>query len=143
MEVKLAVIADAANVSREGKLNILGEFNTIFAATVPIRWPVMVLVVKLEAPVAEGPEHAFGVRVVDEDGNFVAPNIDGRITFGGHTPPGHPYRAQQIIGIRDAVFPKFGEYAFEILCDGRREFSVPLYVQERAPAVPALPPPAE
>jgi hypothetical protein len=31
VNVNLAVLCDAANVSREGKLNVLGEFDSIHA----------------------------------------------------------------------------------------------------------------
>ena len=62
MEVKLAGFCDAANISREGKLNILGEFNTLYAAAVPVIWPLMYVVIKIEATAGEGPPR-FGLRV--------------------------------------------------------------------------------
>jgi hypothetical protein len=49
MHVNLAVLCDAANVSREGKLNILGEFDSIHASSFPLTYPTMVLVVRMEA----------------------------------------------------------------------------------------------
>ena len=82
MEVGLAVLADAANVSREGKLNILGEFNTIFAGRFPVTWPKMNLVLKLEATVGEGSRHRLGIRVINQDGKLVAPPVDGEIELG-------------------------------------------------------------
>ena len=53
MKVTLAVLADYANVSREGKLNILGIFNIIHAASFPCTHGEMVLVTKLEAEVLD------------------------------------------------------------------------------------------
>lgn len=130
MEVVLAVLADAANVSREGKLNILGEFNSIWAGEMPVTWPMMCLVIKLEATAGEGPRHKLGVRVVDEDGRLAAPPIDGEVDFGPPFMPGLPHRSQFIIGIQGAVFKHHGAYAFEILVDGHHARSVPLYVNQ-------------
>ena len=39
MEVKVALLADGANVSREGKLNLLGIFDTLFARSFPTTHP--------------------------------------------------------------------------------------------------------
>ena len=68
MEVDLAVIADAANVSQEGKLNILGVFDTIWAREFPFRHATMVLVVRVRADFTEGGGHPLEVRLVDADG---------------------------------------------------------------------------
>ena len=53
MKVNLALLADGANVSREGKLNILGIFDTIHAGKFPVVHAQMRLVVRLEASSAE------------------------------------------------------------------------------------------
>ena len=70
MNVNLAVLCDAANVSREGKLNILGEFDSIHVATFPLVYPTMVLVVRLEAHPTEAGEHSLKLHLVDEDGEI-------------------------------------------------------------------------
>lgn len=48
MHPQLTVLADSANISQEGKLNILGEFNTLFAESVPVAHPIIWFVSKLE-----------------------------------------------------------------------------------------------
>src|SRR6266516_3887748 len=53
MEVKLALLADGANVSREGKLNLLGIFDTLFARSFPTTHPQMQLVIRFEAAAQE------------------------------------------------------------------------------------------
>ncbi|NOT29677.1 MAG: hypothetical protein HOP15_04415, partial [Planctomycetes bacterium] len=82
MHARLAVLADAANTTAEGKLNILGEFNVIFAARVPFTWPRMFLALKLETDPGEGGQHTLRIRVIDEDARLVAPEIQGAINFG-------------------------------------------------------------
>ena len=136
MKVTLAVLADAANVSREGKLNILGEFSTLYAQKVPVRWPLMTLVVRLEATSGEDARHQLGIRVLDEDGKLVAPAIDGEITFPPGQGRGRPRRSQLIVGIQGAEFKKYGTYEFELLVDGQSQCTVPLYVEPHPGKIP-------
>ena len=49
MRVSLALLADYSNVSREGKLNILGIFDTIYAPRFPTTHAHLQLVVRFEA----------------------------------------------------------------------------------------------
>ena len=61
MRVKLALLADSANVSREGKLNLLGIFDAIFARELPTSHPHMHLVLRFEAlPADAGSTVAIG-----------------------------------------------------------------------------------
>jgi len=139
LELSLAVLADAANVSLEGKLNILGEFSVIWGPTLPLVWPAMQLVLRLEATAGEGPRHTLGIRVLTEDGQLVVPPVDVPADFGAPFRAGLPHRGNFIMGIAGAAFPRFGAYSFEILVDGHNVGSVPLYVlpiQERPPTRP-------
>ena len=72
MQVKLAVVADHANVSSEGKLNILGIFDRIVVSDLPAVHPQMHLIVRLEAHPAERDRpHPVEVRLHDPDGQTV------------------------------------------------------------------------
>ncbi len=53
MDVPLALIADAANISEEGKLNVLGVFNRITARELPATHPQLTLVLKFVADAVE------------------------------------------------------------------------------------------
>ena len=48
MHVTFALFADAANLSQEGKLNILGVFDALHVATLPALHPRATLVVHLK-----------------------------------------------------------------------------------------------
>jgi hypothetical protein len=130
VQAPIALLADAANVSREGKLNILGQFDTIWAQRVPMIWPMMTLVVKLEATAGEGPKHRLGVRVVDEDGNVAGPQLNAEVEFGKPPLRGLPYSANWILPIGNAVFQKYGTVTFEILADEHNIASIELYIRE-------------
>ena len=49
MHVQFALFADAANVSQEGKLNILGVFDALHVGQLPAMHPRATFVVRLKA----------------------------------------------------------------------------------------------
>ena len=73
MQVKLAVLADYANVTAEGKLNILGIFDRINLVQVPAVHPQMHLVLRLEARAAERDRvHRVEIRLHDPQGATIS-----------------------------------------------------------------------
>lgn len=137
MKVPLAVLCDAANVSREGKLNILGVFSALRARQFPCVHPSLTLVVALEATYTERGEHAVDIRLVDADGGELL-KLDGRVDVQGER-PGRPILTQAILQLNNITFPRPGTYTVDILLDRRHERSLPLEVHE----LPETLPPAE
>jgi hypothetical protein len=134
MEIDLAVIADAANVSQEGKLNVLGVFDTISAREFPFRHAAMVFVVRMTADFTEQGTCKLEVRLMDADGGQVF-KAEGPMEVSGGA-PGRPAKPHVIIGLSGISFGKPGDYSFEILVDGQHMKSVPLYVTEAPPVGP-------
>ena len=130
MEIKTAVLADTANVSQEGKLNIMGIFNRIHSESFPVTWPCMALVVRLEAHSSEVGSHEITIQITDEDGGKLA-KIQGDLDIGGGDDPEDPPHGHIILPIQNAKFFKPGVYSFDILIDGRYEDSARLLVRER------------
>lgn len=62
MNVSLALVADYANISREGKLNILGIFDRIAAQSVPAVHSQMQLIMRLEADRAESERESIKLK---------------------------------------------------------------------------------
>lgn len=137
MNVDLAVVADAANVSQEGKLNVLGIFDTIWGTHFPLRHGSMVFVVRVEGQFDEQGEHRLELRLADADGAQIF-KAEGPLHLAGGR-PGRPVKPHIILGLSGVVFPAAGDYSFEILIDGEHKRSVPLYVVE-APRPPGPPP---
>jgi hypothetical protein len=72
MQVKLALLADYANVTAEGKLNILGIFYRINVMEMPAVHPQMHFILRLEAHSAERDRpQAVEIRLHDPDGQTV------------------------------------------------------------------------
>jgi hypothetical protein len=129
MEVQLACVADAANLSQEGKLNILGEFSAIFAAQTPVGWPLMVFVAKVEISAGDGRNIRFSLRVVGEDGQLISPQTEIQVELPEELPAGEMPAVPLILNIQNAVFPEYGAYAFELRGNGALIKSIPVYVR--------------
>lgn len=133
MEVRLALLADSANISREGKLNLLGIFDTLNIRSFPAVHPNMHLVLRFEATNAEA-GRTKEVEVVfmgpDEDklgslsGKFVIPKGEA----------GYPIQISHILSIPPLKFEKTGDYAFVVLVNGDEEDRVSLRVVEAKPS---------
>jgi hypothetical protein len=131
MEVDLAVIADAANVSQEGKLNILGVFDTIWTREFPFRHVAMVFVVRMRADFTEQGAHRMEVRLMDADGGQLF-KAEGAMQVPGGV-PGRLLKPHVIMGLGGISFQKPGDYSFEVIVDGQHMKSVPLYVMDTPP----------
>ena len=135
MEVGLALLADYANVTADGKLNILGVFDTIFADRFPAIHPQIHLILELEAHPAEaGTPKQVEIRLMTEDGR-TALSISADMAFQrkDSSPLGEMMKTQQIIGFQNIRFEKPGTYQFAILVNWETRETVSLKVQERTP----------
>jgi len=133
VRVTLALLADGANVSREGKLNILGVFDTVFARSFPTTHAQMQLVIRFEA----GADESGGTRNVEVQ--FVTG--DDRVVFrvpGAMTVQqrafGDTVRMEHILTLTNLQLDQPGRYRFHILVDGELAATVPLQVDEIPPA---------
>ncbi len=134
MDVSFALLADAANVSREGKLNILGAFDRVHGSQFPLTWPRMVLVTRFIASAAEyGQEKSLEIVTLDADGKRL-----GGATGKMRVPEGQPGRQLKINHVlpMTVTFPSPGQYSVEILVNGEPKATVPLDVVQRQDAAP-------
>jgi hypothetical protein len=132
MDVSLAVLADYANVSREGKLNIMGIFDRIYARQLPGQFPPMQLVIRIDARYTElGREHSIEVRLLDPDGQAIF-DIKGNFTpVGGEA--GEGVSLNHIIGLGNLPLAKAGGHTIAIWVDNDLKKEIGLKVV-KAPA---------
>ena len=109
----MALVADDANLSQEGKLNVLGAFDRIASPTFPMIHPKMVFVFRIEARHGDGGKAVpVRVRLVDDDGtaifeaggDIVAPDVE----------PGDFATAHQVFTLLGVRFPQPGMYTFVV-----------------------------
>ena len=80
MKVEILTLCDAATVDAAGKLNILGAFDRLNAASEPITHPQCALAVKVRFERIEEGNKKIRVTFVNADGAPVMPSIDGTVT---------------------------------------------------------------
>ena len=127
MQVKLALLADYANVTAEGKLNILGIFDRISVNEIPAVHPQMHLILRLEAHPAERDRvHNVEIRLYDPDGNMVF-EVKGDVVPHGQV--GHTIATNQILTLNNLQLNKPGGYRFVVLVNNDLKSEVPLGVE--------------
>ena len=129
MKIPNAFLADEANVSQDGKLNVLGVFDRIAAAGFPTVHPKMVFVFRVQAEyVDNGRAFPVRVRLVDEDGGVLF-EATGDLTPPAVAPGGF-VSANQLFTLVGVQFPRPGTYKFTIDLGDLPVHETPLVVQE-------------
>ncbi len=123
MDIEAFLLCDAANDS-DGKLNILGGFNSILAEQVPAVRPVSVLACRFRFEAEEIGDHRFRVLITDMDGHNVISPIEGNMKV--------QLKADQIstvvnfiLNIQNLKLEKFGSYRVELEYDGVEATTLP------------------
>src|SRR4051812_34084593 len=141
MQAKLAVLADYANVTGDGKLNILGIFDRINLMQIPAVRPQMHLVLRLEAHSAEqNRSHDVEIRLQDPEGVVIF-EVKGEIVPRGET--GMPVSSNQILTLNNLQLEKIGDYRFVVLINDDVKTEIPLAVEFVNMAPTAGAPPAQ
>lgn len=127
MELLTILAADYANITQNGKLNVMGIFGNIYAPNFPARHLSMTLVVKLGANLGEyGEQRQLSIRLMNADGieiwRFENPVQIPQPT-GGQRP-----EINAIIQINEIVFPEPGRYQFGVYVDRDYKGDLPIDV---------------
>jgi Family of unknown function (DUF6941) len=139
MDLKLGLLADFANKSADGKLNILGVFDRIWAQQFPAVHQEMKLVLRFAAHAAEIDEpKKIKIRLVTDVGAPIL-ELEGemRLHRPPDLPPGELISADQILALNGLPLPEAGRYEFVIMVNGEVKGTVPVTVAvRRAPPGP-------
>src|SRR5690606_36569850 len=130
MRVKLALLADYANVTAYGKLNILGVFDRINVTAVPAVHPQSHRVLRFEAhAMGRDRVHNVEIRLHDPDGKAVF-EVKGDVVSHG---TGRATASHQILTLNNLHLTKSGDYTFAVFVNDDLKSELPLGV-EVAPA---------
>jgi hypothetical protein len=123
MKASVFLAADYANLSGDGKLNVMGIFNQILAPSFPARHSTFFLVAKLALELGESTseEHDFQIKLVDEEGKEMEIGPPQKSKFPEPQQVGIMSEYTIILGIRDMIFPDPGLYKFVLLVDGQNK----------------------
>lgn len=127
MHIQTAVVCDAAT-ENNGKLNLLGAFDSIHAHQLPVVHPQCSIALRMTFNKVEEGSRKLRFSFVDEDGKSIMPAID--LPFEIRVPEdGHFVTTNFIVSIQQLRFEKAGTYSIDVAVDGRQEASIPVVVK--------------
>jgi len=133
MHVSFALFADGANLSQEGKLNVLGVFDAVHVGVLPAVHPRATLVVRLKGGVADIGNHAVTLRWKNPKGTEL---WSSTAELAVNAPLGHAGEMDMpLIASIDLPLDSVGDYSMVVELDGRVHAESKLHVRAGAPIV--------
>ena len=126
MKIEVFALCDAATESH-GKLNLLGTFDQLVAARLPVIHPACAVALRIRFDVHEAIEHRIRLRMVDPDGQPFMKEMEASV---------HPRFGEDlsstainlILNMQRIKFADFADYAFLLEVNEVEEASLPLRV---------------
>lgn len=127
MDVEAFLLCDAAT-DQQGKLNVLGAFDTVFAKNVPAVHPACAVAARVRFSKVEEGEHAVRICVIDQDGKEVVPKLDGKVSVRVAEDAGST-AVNLVLNFQRLKLPDYGEYSIDLAVDGEQKASLPFFVR--------------
>ena len=134
MHLSFALFADGANMSQEGKLNILGVFDAMQVTAFPSVHPRAHLVVRLKGSRADAGAHQVVFSWKNPEGKELWSST-GQLDVGA-PPPTVTEIDMPLIAPIDLPLDQPGLYTMSILLDGERQGELRLHVRDVAAPMP-------
>ena len=125
MQIEAFLLADSAS-DYQGKLCLLGAFDTIGAKQLPITHRHAAVVLRLRFDQIEQGKHTVKLVLIDEDGKSLV-DLDGEVNVGFPTERDSA-AVNLLLNMNDLKFAAFGTYNFDLAIDGQLRARLPLYV---------------
>ncbi len=130
MTIQVAVLCDAAT-DYNGKLNVLGTFDTIYSPQMPMEHPQCSVAIRIGFDRNEEGRHALNLNFVDEDGQPIMKSM--QIPVEVIFPPDATFISRNlVVNILQLTFSKAGLYSVDLSVDDRPLSSIPLSVKQLA-----------
>ena len=126
MNTEAFLLCDAAT-DQQGKLNILGVFDNIFAKEVPVRHPSCSIASRIRFEKTEAGEHQVKISMIDADGNPIGPKPEGKVTVRVADDVNSAI-VNLILNFQGIEFKQYGHYQIDLLVDENVHASLPLRV---------------
>lgn len=142
MHVQFALFADAANVSQEGKLNILGVFDALHVGQLPSLHPRATFVVRLKAVAEDEGPHGVSLEWLNPAAEMLW-SSRGELLVGP-APDGADGIDVPLLAVVDLPLDQPGVYTMIVVIDDQEAARTSLQVHQvldsmlpLAPAAPA------
>jgi hypothetical protein len=128
MTIQVAVLCDAAT-DYNGKLNLLGTFDTIYAPQLPMQHAQCSIAIRIAFDRNEEGMHTLNLNFVDEDGLPIMKSM--QIPVAVDFPADATFISRNlVVNILQLTFSKVGLYSVDLSLDDRALSSIPLAVKQ-------------
>src|SRR5688500_1042069 len=134
MLVAFAVFADAANLSQEGKLNVLGVFDALQVGNLPAMHPRAHLVIHLKGTPTDVGRHTVTLRWINPSGSELWTST-GELNVG-QPPAGVTEMDLPLIAQIDLPIDSSGACHMSVSLDDQKSAEVPVQVRTVAGVSP-------
>jgi hypothetical protein len=117
VELTMALVCDRARATEDGKLDVHGVFNDLFATGFPAKQQRMMLVMGIEWDRTDDGRYKFRVDLEDPTGRPTL-TLEGHTDVDKRTPDRPPARTRLIMPLEEVVFPVPGTYRFVLRMKG-------------------------
>jgi len=127
MKIEVFALCDAAT-DNHGKLNILGTFDQIYAARMPVVHPACAVAMRLRFDKMEEGKHMLRLQLVNPDGVPVFQAMDGEVNprMGEDV---ESVAMNMILNFQHVKFDAYADYQINLTVDGVAMASLPLRVR--------------
>ncbi len=129
MEIEVFTLCDAA-ADYQGRLSILGIFDTIFAANLPAVHPHCAVALRFRVKKIEMGNHSLVLHIVDDNGSLIIQELKGELAI--QIPAENPVGTiNLVLNLEGLTFNNYGEYAVNLAIDGHEMASLPFWVRKQ------------
>jgi Family of unknown function (DUF6941) len=132
MNVQIAVLCDAAT-DDNGKLNLLGAFDTIFARELPAVHPQCTVALRITFHSSDEGKHELKVNFVDADGHSIMPGFPPIPVEVSLPEDVHFCTRNFVFNFQQLKFNEPGLYAVDVMIDDQSQANIPLLVKHIPP----------
>jgi hypothetical protein len=127
MNIQVAVLCDAAT-DDNGKLNLLGAFDTIFAPQLPAVHPQCAVALRVTFMSGDEGARKLKLNFVNADGKSIMPPIEIPISVA-LPEDAHFVTRNFVVNIQGLKFPEAGLYSVDVRLDDQSHSAIPLWVK--------------
>jgi hypothetical protein len=128
MNIQVAVLCDAATEDN-GKLNLLGAFDTIYAPQLPAVHPQCAVALRITFFAADEGQRQLTFNFINADGHLIMPNFPTLPVAVRLPEDMHVLTRNFIVNFQNIQFAEAGLYSVDVRLDGKSQASIPLSVK--------------
>jgi len=127
MNIEAFLLCDAAT-DQNGKLNVLGAFDNIFAKEMPTRHRACSIASRIRFSKIEAGDHTVKIFIIDADGSSIGPKLEGGISvrIGDDA---DAVAVNLILNMQNLEFQQYGQYQIDLAIDDTVQASLPLHIR--------------